>query len=259
MSLIILKIGGSVITAKGSIERARDAEIERISQEIAAFRKDSDSRLILVHGAGSFGHPHVMKYRLNQGFDIQGAYLTHVSVKLLNSIVVESLNNAGICALPVHPLSSCLLDNGKLTDFQLGQIKVMLEKDIVPVLHGDVVMDITKGVSVLSGDRIIPYLAIFLEASKIGAGSDVDGVLDEEENVIRKITRFSFVDMKKSIKSSRYTDVTGGMLSKVTELLELAGKGVDSRIFNASRKGMVSRFLYGEDVGTLISDKLDYE
>jgi isopentenyl phosphate kinase len=255
MSLIILKIGGSVITEKGSISRARDAEINRISNEIAAFRKDSDSQLILVHGAGSFGHPQAMKYKLNEGFDAEGAYLTHTSVKILNSRVVESLNNSGVHALPVHPLSSCLLENGKLIDFQLGQIKVMLEKGIVPVLHGDVVMDRVKGVSVLSGDRIIPYLAIVLKATNIGAGSDVDGVLDEKGAVIRKITPFNFLDMKKSIKGSGSTDVTGGMLGKVSELLELAGKGVDSRIFNASRKGVVSRFLYGEDVGTLIQDK----
>ncbi|MCZ7402377.1 MAG: isopentenyl phosphate kinase, partial [Candidatus Methanoperedens sp.] len=232
MNLIILKIGGSVITEKGSISRAREAEIDRISHEIAAFRKDSDSQLILVHGAGSFGHPQAMKYRLNEGFDAQGAYLTHASVNVLNSKVVESLNNAGLHALPVHPLSSCLLENGKLIDFQLGQIKVMLEKGIVPVLHGDVVMDRTKGASVLSGDRIIPYLALFLKASKIGAGSDVDGVLDEKEAVIKKITPFNFLDLKKSIKGSGSTDVTGGMLGKVSELLELASKGVDSRIFN---------------------------
>ena len=255
MNLIIMKIGGSVITEKGSISRARDAEINRISHEIAAFRKDSDSPLILVHGAGSFGHPQAMKYGLNDGFDAQGAYLTHISVKLLNSRFLESLNNAGAHALPVHPMSACLLENGKLIDFQLGQIKVMIENGIIPVLHGDVVMDRTKGASVLSGDRIIPYLALSLKASKIGAGSDVDGVLDEKEAVIRKITPFSFMDLKKSIKGSGSTDVTGGMLGKVSELLELAGKGVDSRIFNATRKGMISRFLYGEDVGTLISDK----
>jgi len=69
LSLIILKIGGSVITEKGSVSRAREAEIDRISREIAVFRKDSDSQLILVHGAGSFGHPHAMKYRLSEGFD----------------------------------------------------------------------------------------------------------------------------------------------------------------------------------------------
>lgn len=255
MTLIILKIGGSVITEKGSISRAREAEIDRISREIAAFKTDSDSHLILVHGAGSFGHPQALKYRLSEGFDAEGAYLTHSSVKVLNSKVVESLNNAGAHALPVHPLSSCLLENGKLVDFQLGQVRVMLERGIIPVLHGDVVMDRTKGTSVLSGDRIIPYLALTLNASKIGAGSDVDGVLDEKENLIRKITPFGFMDMKKNIKGSGSPDVTGGMLGKVSELLDLAGKGVSSRIFNASRKGMVSRFLYGEDVGTLIADK----
>ena len=255
MSLIILKIGGSVITEKGSISKAREAEIDRISNEIASFKKDSDSQLILVHGAGSFGHPHAMKYRLSEGFDASGLYLTHASVKLLNSKVLESLNNAGAHALPVHPLSSCLLDNGNIIDFQTGQIKVMLEKGIIPVLHGDVVMDRIKGACVLSGDRIIPYLAVTLSASQIGAGSDVDGVLDGKDAAIKKITQYSFVDMKKNIKGSSSTDVTGGMLGKVSELLELANKGISSRIFNASRKGVVSRFLYGEDVGTLISDK----
>lgn len=255
MSLIILKIGGSVITEKGSISKAREAEIDRISNEIASFKKDSDSQLILVHGAGSFGHPHAMKYRLSEGFDASGVYLTHASVKLLNSKVLESLNNAGAHALPVHPLSSCLLDNGNIIDFQTGQIKVMLEKGIIPVLHGDVVMDRIKGACVLSGDRIISHLAVTLSASQIGAGSDVDGVLDDKDAVIKKITQYSFVDMKKNIKGSSSTDVTGGMLGKVSELLELANKGISSRIFNASRKGVVSRFLYGEDVGTLISDK----
>lgn len=255
MSLIILKIGGSVITEKSSLSKAKEAEINRISNEVASFKKDSDSQLILVHGAGSFGHPQAMKYRLNEGFDAKGAYLIHNSVKVLNSKVLESLNNAGANALPVHPLSSCLLENGKIIDFQVGQIKVMIEKGIIPVLHGDVVMDRIKGASVLSGDRIIPHLAIALNASQIGAGSDVDGVLDDKDAVIKKITHFSFVDMKKNIKGSSSTDVTGGMLGKVSELLELANKGISSRIFNASRKGIVSSFLYGEDVGTLISDK----
>jgi len=255
LSLIILKIGGSVITEKGSVSRAREAEIDRISGEIASFKKDSGSQLVLVHGAGSFGHPQAMKYRLSEGFDAEGVYITHVSVKVLNSRVVESLNAAGVHALPVHPLSSCLLENGKIVDIQIGQIRVMLEKGIIPVLHGDMVMDRIKGASVLSGDRIIPYLAVALNASQIGAGSNVDGVLDDRDAVIKKITQYSYIDVKKNIKGSGSTDVTGGMLGKVSELLELANKGISSRIFNASRKGIISRFLYGEDVGTLITDK----
>lgn len=256
MNPVILKIGGSVITEKSSdVPQAKKNEIDRISQEIAGFRSESDSKLILIHGAGSFGHPQAAKYRLSEEFNAQGAYLTHASVKKLNSIVMESLNGAGVPSLPVHPLNSCISENGKLIHFQLEQIRAMLENGMMPVLHGDVVMDVTRGASILSGDRIMPYLACELKASRTGAGSNVDGVLDDSGSVIKKITPQSFVDMKKHIKGSASTDVTGGMLGKVSELLELANRGISSRIFNASRKGMVSRFLYGEDVGTLIADK----
>jgi len=54
-----------------------------------------------------------------------------------------------------------------------------------------------KGTSVLSGDRIIPYLAVALNASQIGAGSDVDGVFDDKDTVIKKISQYSFVNIKK--------------------------------------------------------------
>ena len=254
MSPVILKIGGSVITEKHAVSKAKREEIDRIAHEIAQFKINTTEALVLVHGAGSFGHPQAMKW-VNEGFDAQGVYLTHSAVKELNSMVLDSLNKAGVRALPVHPLSSCLLENGKIVDFQIEKLRIMLDRGILPVLHGDVVIDRLKGAAVLSGDRIIPYLATAMNASKIGAGSNVDGVLDNKGAVIKKITPISFVDIKKQISGAAATDVTGGMLSKVSELIELAKNGISSRIFNASRKGMVSKFLYGEDVGTLISDK----
>lgn len=251
---MILKIGGSVITDKDSVSAAKKDEIDRISLEIASFKKEVKMPLILVHGAGSFGHPQAIEH-MSKGFNANGAYLTHTSVKALNSMVVDSLNKAGLNALPVHPLSSCLLENGNIVEFQTAQIKLMLERDIVPVLHGDVVMDRVLGVAVLSGDRIVPYLAAVTAASGIGAGSNVDGVLDEKGEVIKKITPRSFIDMKKDIMGAKAPDVTGGMFGKVSELVELSKKGISSRVFNAAKKNMVSKFLYGEDVGTLITDK----
>ncbi|MBU4076420.1 MAG: hypothetical protein KKI06_06900, partial [Euryarchaeota archaeon] len=86
-------------------------------------------------------------------------------------------------------------------------------------------------------------------------GSNVDGVLDEKGEVIKKITPRSFIDMKKDIMGAKAPDVTGGMFGKVSELVELSKKGISSRVFNAAKKNMVSKFLYGEDVGTLITDK----
>jgi len=248
---VILKIGGSVITEKGSVSSAKKDEIKRISKEIASCARDVP--LILVHGAGSFGHPQAMKSGLNKEFNAEGAYLTHVSVKELNDMVIEALNKNGVHALPVHPLSACLLENGKIIDFQLGQVRVMLERGIIPVFHGDVVMDTIKGASILSGDRILPYIGFKLNAQRIGAGSDVDGVLDDKGSVIKKITSLNFQDVRKHISGSRSTDVTGGMLGKVSEFLELAENGIDSYIFNASKKDMVSGFLSGKDEGTLVT------
>ena len=254
MSLTILKRGGSVITDKDSVSVAKKDEIDRISQEIASFKKEIKFPLILVHGAGSFGHPQAMEH-MNKGFNANGVYITHTSVKALNSMVVDSLNKAGLNALPVHPLSSCLLENGNIVEFHTAQIKLMLDRDIVHVLHRDVVMDRVLGAAVLSGDRLVPYLAAVTAASGIGAGSNVDGVLDNKGDVIKKITPLSFVDIKKNIQGASSPDVTGGMLGKVLELLELSKKGISSRVFNAAKKNMVSKFLYGEDVGTLITDK----
>jgi len=48
-------------------------------------------------------------------------------------------------------------------------------------------------------------------------------------------------------------DVTGGMLKKVTELVELATYGTRSQIFNAEVMGNITRFLTTRDeFGTVI-------
>ena len=66
--VIILKIGGSIITDKNSIEpKVNYDNLDRISSEIAnAFNNkslDIADGLIIVHGAGSFGHTPAKKYK----------------------------------------------------------------------------------------------------------------------------------------------------------------------------------------------------
>ncbi len=56
----VLKIGGSILTDKTRDNAARLDEISRVAQEIAARPED----LVLVHGAGSFGHFPAKRYGL---------------------------------------------------------------------------------------------------------------------------------------------------------------------------------------------------
>ncbi|MDG6243764.1 MAG: isopentenyl phosphate kinase [Methanolobus sp.] len=248
--ITILKIGGSVITDKSADEgAARMNAIERISCEIAGFQ----GKLIIVHGAGSFGHPQVKRFGLQGKFDHTGSIITHMSVRKLNTMVVKTLNSAGVNALPLHPMACAVSENGRIRSMFLEPIKEMLNNGFVPVLHGDMVMDTELGTSVLSGDQIVPYLAIKMKAARIGIGSAEEGVLDNDGEVLPAISKDNFERIKACLGGSTNTDVTGGMLGKVLELLELSEQSNStSYIFNAGNAGNVSCFLKGENIGTAV-------
>ncbi|HJH32800.1 MAG TPA: isopentenyl phosphate kinase family protein [Methanosarcinaceae archaeon] len=249
--ITILKIGGSIITDKDADDGApNNSEIKRIAGEISKHH----GKLIVVHGAGSFGHPQAKKYALNKKFDAKGALITHISVKALNHIVVESLANAGIDAIGVHPMGSTVSGDGRIAQMFIENIHLMLDNGFIPVLHGDVVMDTKLGTSILSGDQIVTYLAMQLGSARIGIGSAKDGVLDDKGDTIAAITSSNFKDIKQYIGGSESTDVTGGMLGKVVELVRLCEmSNINSRIFNAGTSGNVSRFLDGANIGTVIT------
>lgn len=248
---VILKLGGSVITDKGADEGVvREADLFRIAQEISKFQ----GKMIVVHGAGSFGHTYAKKYGLDRNFDPAGAIITHESVKKLASRVVGALNHFGVRAVAVHPMCCTVCRKGRIESMYLENIKLMLENGFVPVLHGDVVMDTELGACVLSGDQIVPYLAKELGITRLGLGSAEDGVLDNNGKPVPEITPDKFESIRHYIGGSGSTDVTGGMLGKVQELLELSKKScITSYIFNAGKADNIYRFLNGESIGTRIS------
>ncbi len=268
MSVIVLKIGGSVLTDKNEPSTPRPEQIERIAGEIAAGRSEP---LVLVHGAGSFGHHQAREYGLKAGLNgrsIRGIVPTHNAVRALNDMIVGALYDRGVCAAPVHPLSTCLLKDGRIERMGVDVIRQMLADDLVPVLHGDVAVDAAKGIDVLSGDQLLGYLARALGAGRVGLGTNVDGVYAgiraadagthtsgnaKDFKIIRAITPSNLGEVKASLAGSGGVDVTGGMYGKVMELMELARAGIPSRVFNAERPGNVARFLKGEGVeGTTI-------
>lgn len=248
--ITVLKVGGSAVTDKNAqAGSAKADEMNRIAKEIAGF----SGKLVIVHGAGSYGHVYAKQYGLDRGFHEEGFLKTHDSVRELNEMIVKTLRKEGIPAVPLNPLSFSLCDDGRLTYLYTGQISEMLKHDLVPVLHGDVCMDTKRGACILSGDQSLPYVAAALSARRVGLGSATDGVLDSNGVTIPVITKKNFDSFKQHIGGSAGTDVTGGMLGKVSEILELAEKtGIESRIFNANTPGNVKAYLEGKNVGTLI-------
>jgi len=247
---VILKLGGSVITDKSGDCAIDHARLREIAEELAAHREIA---LVLVHGAGSCGHPEARRYRINEGLagdNVPGVYETHTAVSNLNTAVVTALRDAGVEAIAVHPFDLCLAEDGRLVSFETRHIAEMTEHGIVPVLHGDVVMDRLRGSCIVSGDQLVTRLAAALGSRRVGLATDVPGVL-ANDTVVPRIDRATAATL--DVGGSGKTDVTGGMRGKIAELLALADAGIESHIFHVSK---ISRFLDGtEHGGTTITTK----
>ena len=240
---ILLKLGGSVITDKKTECAINHDQLSSVASAI--FRAGTNG-LVIIHGAGSCGHPEAKRYRLDTGAlagKTDGIYITHRAVSGLNDAVVNALRQNGLAAVGVHPLHTAVADNGRLVAFEYRHLEKMLNLKMVPVIHGDVVMDLSKGACIVSGDQLVRYLAVALRINRVGLATDVPGVLDGG-NVVPEITR----NMAHSLQvgNSMHTDVTGGMRGKINELLGLAEAGIGSDIFHVSRIG---DFLAGSDHG----------
>ncbi len=231
---VLLKLGGSVVTDKAADGTIRSDEIERISEIIAGREGIS---LVIVHGAGSCGHPEASRYQVSSGVSAEnreGIFITHMAVRRLNDHIVRVLRNAGVEAVGVQPLSACVADKGRLISCEYRQLECMLGLGIVPVLHGDMVMDCTSGACVVSGDQLVRVLSISLGMQRIGLATDVPGVFSDG-SVLPEITPGMAGTLM--LGDSTHTDVTRGMRGKVEELCQLAEVGIPSDIFHVSRIG----------------------
>jgi len=231
---VLLKLGGSIITDKAADGIIRSDEIDRIAETIAVRKGIS---LVIVHGAGSCGHPEASRYQVSSGVSVEnreGIFFTHMAVRRLNDSIVLALRNAGVEAVGVQPLSACIADKGRLISCEYRSLECMLGLGIVPVLHGDMVMDCTTGACVVSGDQLVRFLSISLGIRRIGLATDVPGVFSDGR-VLNEITPKMAGTLV--LGDSNHTDVTGGMRGKVNELCQLAEAGIPSDIFHVSRIG----------------------
>jgi isopentenyl phosphate kinase len=257
--VIVLKIGGSVITAKERPMTAREEEIGRIAEEIASSRV---RRLVLVHGGGSFGHPLAKQYGIGEGYrseaQLLGVSRIHGAMATLNRMVVEALTALGVPAIGVSPSSFIVADGGRMGPVDLAIILGLVDKGMIPVLYGDVVLDRSMGFSIISGDQLASRLSVELKASRLLFGVDVDGVYTSNPKLApeaRLIERLPLSKLKGilMVGEALTTDVTGGMLGKVSEASRAAEAGIEVLIFNAMKPENIYRALRGEDVrGTLI-------
>lgn len=261
MSLIIIKLGGSVITYKNSRKpKPRIKVIKKLANEILSLHQ-KDYQIVLVHGGGSYGHNLAKKYDLVKGLitrkSIIGLAKTLQSMAKLNSIIMDTLERANLPTVSFAPHSFMTQNNGKLINFDTSIIENVSRSGFIPVLYGDGVIDEKLGCSIVSGDSIATYLAKKMEAKELIFLSDVDGIFDDNPlknkaaNLINSISNKNFKNVLKNINRHNHNDVTGEMKGKILSIKEnLQGKRV--LIVNGLIEGNLSKSAQGQTVGTVI-------
>ena len=263
--MIILKIGGSILTNKDSNESEIDSKsLKRIASEIRASLDISSKELIIVHGAGSFGHPPAKKYKIGEAFDEAeypqkrlGFCEIQNAVKTLNMYICEAFIEEGLPVVAIPASSFMVASNKRIVEGNLDNFKRYLNKGFIPVIYGDVVLDEELEFCVISGDQLIQYLAKNLNPDMVVLGTDVDGVYDKNPKThddAKFFDKFSSLEDLDTLEGTTNVDVTGGMVGNIKELLYLADLGIESKIINAEVEDNIFKVLENEQVkGTIIS------
>ncbi len=248
--LVFLKLGGSLITDKTCEYTPRLDVIERVCQEIASsLERCPDTRLLLGHGSGSFGHFAGAKYHVREGYldDWWGYAQTGAAAQRLNRIVTDALLQHGVPVVSVQVSASARCHDGLLEEMASDTVRDLLSRGLVPLVYGDVALDSVRGCTIVSTEEIFAYLAPRLLPARIILAGEVDGVYaqvgarEARGGLVAEINRANHGEMLASLSASRGTDVTGGMVSKVETMWELVSRrpNLTVRIVSGLRPGVI--------------------
>ncbi|TPX59018.1 hypothetical protein SpCBS45565_g07838 [Spizellomyces sp. 'palustris'] len=247
---LIIKIGGSVLTDKPSYETLSPRSLlDPLFDSISNLH--GTTGFLLIHGAGSFGHPHAHAAGLSIGFTppspkhVLGAAKTRHAVATLNRMVVGELIGRGIPAVSVNPGSwldgdwsrgeTRKPDPPTQTAYTalLRHVTALINGGYVPVLHGDVVSSPSFGSMILSGDDLVVAFAYALKPRRGCVFlTDVDGIFDRDPKVAATAELLRTIHVNRKTESSDCTcvtsesitvgsamDVTGGMSKKLASAI----------------------------------------
>jgi isopentenyl phosphate kinase len=254
VSLIIVKLGGSVITDKNVLRKFRKTACARLCGEL----RPAKGELVLVHGAGSYGHILAKKAKLHLGVadgdleKLREVAKVHRDVRDLNSKVLACMSSKRLNGFSVPPYTVGSFTGGKMAAFCPEKFEMLIENDMIPVTFGDVVPDRKMNFSICSGDLLMLALAKEFKPSMAVFVADVDGVYDRDPKPSTKNAKFfkEFTpdDFDSISFGKKKNDVTDEMRGKLTRMFEIAKHCENTIILNGNSAGRLENALKGRAV-----------
>jgi isopentenyl phosphate kinase len=260
--IVLVKLGGSLITEKARPETPRTVVIARLAGEIARGAAGRPFRLVIGHGSGSYGHAAARRFDLGSGArsaeQIPGISFTQARAAALHRLVAGALEGAGALPFSIAPSSCVVAAAGQPVDFAGEPLLLALDRGLLPVLYGDVVMDREWGASICSTERVFALVVRRLldrgwTVRRVLWLGETGGLYDAAGRTVPRLTEMDFAAAAHAIGAPAGADVTGGMRHRVETALALARLGVPSLLANGLTPGLLEAALRGEEVvGTVV-------
>ena len=245
--VVLVKLGGSLITDKAREATARRAVLRRLSEAIArASSRRGGPALIVGHGSGSFGHVAAA----------EGGSVSRIQHRAgeLHRLVIGALVSAGARPFSLAPSSFVRARNGRVAEVFDAPLLAALEQGLLPVVYGDIVLDAKRGAVILSTEAVFLALADALARRRIAVARAVwlgvtDGVLDDGGATIPRLTGAEASRRARRVRGAAGIDVTGGMALRLTATASLAARGIPSAIVDGRSPGSLAAAIRGRARG----------
>lgn len=252
--IILVKLGGSLITDKSRPKTARSRVIARLAGELQRAAERSPSALVVGHGSGSFGHVAAAAAGLHRGVDAaarpHGVSATQHEAFELHRRVVSALREAGMASFSLAPSSFLVASGGQPAALWPEPLLLALRSGLLPVVFGDVVMDRERGAAVCSTESLFQALVPALGSRgafvrRVVWLGETDGILDRRGRTIPEVSARHLPKLAAELEGAAGIDVTGGIRHRLLAAAALAGQGIGSWIGNGLRPGALVEGLQG--------------
>jgi acetylglutamate kinase len=254
---IVIKCGGSVLV---------DPKLFRIFIEDVAVLKKLGFNPIIIHGGGKRINNKLGELNIKSDF-INGLRVTDKNtINIVKDVLIE-FNKEIVNALKdqscearrvtskehniitVKPESDKLCFVGTPTHIKTAVLKEIIKVNEVPVV-APLGLNENNQTFNINADTVAGAIAKELKARRLMIISDVEGVLDNEKKLIPEI------DSQKAKELIDQEVISGGMIPKINNCLDVASNGVKGVVIIDGRKNhsILFELLSDKGSGTLIRE-----
>ncbi|MFX1359645.1 MAG: type 2 isopentenyl-diphosphate Delta-isomerase [Promethearchaeota archaeon] len=249
-TIYLLKLGGSLLTDKNKPLSLREDVINSTIEQII----ESNKKIVLIHGGGSFGHPIAKNYQLSEGLNtsiknqVLGLSKTHEAMNQLNTIIINKFLKKNCPVLSISPSTIFTKRSQQFVLNSTDPIEISLRLGVLPILYGDIVLEKDGSFSIISGDDIILELCKtlkYFEVEKVIFAIEKDGIYVKDGGNIEFASEINFDELK-SIELAELEhkiDVTGGIGRKFEIIKQIAELNIPVQIINGLKKNHVLKSL----------------